>query len=194
MTAGDEPPSADRRSPTDGPEDPPDTVEDGPSDAVEDRAPDAVEDGPSGMESPASESSDAGPTASEATANPEAAGPTEEPGGRRAVEVPPSLYKVVTVFSTLLAVLFVVAGFGVLDMATTVVANPPASLILQLLALVGLPMQTLTAHRSTLALAVGLLGLALVVAGAGVYVYGSRFRAPGMGKPKDEADEGSGNG
>jgi hypothetical protein len=41
---------------------------------------------------------------------------------------------------------------------------------------------------------VGLAGLGLVAGGAGVYVYGSRFRAPGMGKPKDEADEGSGDG
>jgi hypothetical protein len=123
----------------------------------------------------------------------EAAGPKQVEGGRREVEVPQSLYKVVTVFSTLLSVLFVVVGFGVMDSATTVVSNPPAALVVQVLSVV-VPMDVLVANRSALALVVGLAGLGLVAGGAGVYVYGSRFRAPGMGKPKDEADEGSGDG
>lgn len=123
-----------------------------------------------------------------------AVGPTEGPGGRREVELPRSLYKIVTVFSTLLSVLFVVLGFVVLDAATTVLSNPPASVVVELLALAGPSVETLSTYSSTIAIVVGLLGLALVVAGAGVYVYGSRFRAPGMGKPKDEADEGSGDG
>jgi hypothetical protein len=123
----------------------------------------------------------------------QAAGPEQVQGGRREVEVPQSLYKVVTVFSTLLSVLFVVVGFSVMDSATTVVSNPPAALVVQVLSVV-VPMDVLVANRSALALVVGLAGLGLVAGGAGVYVYGSRFRAPGMGKPKDEADEGSGDG
>ena len=63
-----------------------------------------------------------------------------------------------------------------------------------MLALLGLSMGTLTAYSSAIALVVGLLGLALIASGAGIYVYGSRFRAPGMGKPKDEADERTGDG
>jgi hypothetical protein len=55
-------------------------------------------------------------------------------------------------------------------------------------------METLVASRSAIALVVGLAGLSLVVGGAAVYVYGSRFRAPGMGKPKDDRDEPSGDG
>ena len=39
-------------------------------------------------------------------------------GGGRDVEVPMDVYKAVTVFSTLIAVLFVVVGFVVLDEAT----------------------------------------------------------------------------
>jgi hypothetical protein len=109
------------------------------------------------------------------------------------VEVPKSLYKVVTVFSTLSSVLFVVVGFSVLDMARTVVSNPTGSAVVTLLS-VAVPLETLVASREVVALGIGLVGLALVAGGAGVYVYGSRFRAPGMGKPKDEADEDPGNG
>lgn len=120
-------------------------------------------------------------------------GPTRDSRGGSDVEVPDSLYRIVTVFSTLLSVVFVVVGFSVLDMARTVVSNPRGSLVVQLLALVG-SMDALVAARSTVALGVGLLGLGLVAAGAAVFVYGSRFRAAGMGKPKDEADEDSGDG
>jgi hypothetical protein len=146
-------------------------------------------DGPASDGSPAAdEQAVAGATDEQAVA-----GATSDGRGRREVEVPQSLYKVVTVFSTLLAVVLVVVGFSVMDMATTVLSNPPGSLVVQLLAVV-VPMETLAANRSVLALSVGLAGLALVAAGAGTYVYGSRFRAPGMGKPKDEADEASGDG
>jgi len=145
-------------------------------------------DGPTGA---AQDASGAAGTTGEADA--EAAGPTRASGGGREVEVPDSLYRIVTVFSTLLAVVLVVLGFSVLDMATTVVSNPPASLVVGVLSLV-VPMETLVAARSAVALGVGLVGLALVAGGAGVYVYGSRFRAPGMGKPKDEDDEASGDG
>lgn len=113
---------------------------------------------------------------------------------RREVVVPEHVYRVVTVFSTLLAIVGVVAGFAVLDAATTLVENPPGSLVVQVLAALGVPMATLTANRSLLALGVGLAGLALVAGGAAVYVYGTRFRAERMGKPKADAEEPSDDG
>lgn len=144
-----------------------------------------------GRSGPGSEAdaTDAGSSTTGQQGNEAAVGPTVGSSGRREVEVPRSLYKVVTVFSTLIAVLCVVFGFVALDAATTVLSNPPGSIVIRLLALAGPSVETLSAHSSTIAVLVGLLGLALVVVGAGVYVYGSRFRAPGMGKPKDEAEE-----
>jgi hypothetical protein len=86
--------------------------------------------------------------------------------GGRDVVVPLRLYKTVTVGSTLLAIAGVVGGFMILDAATN-------------------------AGRAALAEINGpmaILGLLLVLAGAGVFAYGSRFRAPGMGKAKDDTD------
>jgi hypothetical protein len=168
MPAGDEEPSTDRSPPVDAQERPDRNNE---ADATTDGAPSARE-----------------------HTDEEWVGPAEGAGGRREVVVPESLYRVVTVFSTLLSVLFVVLGFVVLDAATTVLSNPPASPVVRLLALAGPSVARLSTYSSTIAMTVGLLGLAFVVAGAGVYVYGSRFRAPGMGKPKDEAEEESGDG
>ena len=38
------------------------------------------------------------------------------------------------------------------------------------------------------------LGLALIVGGSAVYAFSTRFRTAGMGKSKDDTDEGSDNG
>ena len=94
-------------------------------------------------------------------------------GGRgRDVEVPLSVYKVVTVFSTLIAVVLVVGGFLALDAATRRATLPPAE-IDPVLTTVGL----------------------LAIAGGGVvYAFASRFRAPGMGTPKPDGAEGDGDG
>lgn len=142
-----------------------------------------------------SASDDAEPSAQDdpESSSREAAGATVGAGGRREVEVPDSLYKIVTVFSTLLAVLFVVVGLSVLSSATVVLSNPPGSLVVQLLSVL-VPMGLLVEFSGVIALVVALMGVALVAGGAAIYVFGSRFRAPGMGKPKDEADEGSGDG
>ncbi|UPV99502.1 hypothetical protein M0R88_13360 [Halorussus gelatinilyticus] len=90
----------------------------------------------------------------------------------REVEVPLRLYKVVTVFSTMFAVAFVVGGFIVLDTATQ-----RASLAL-----------------SEMNLPLAILGVAMIAAGALVYAFATRFRAEGMGKPKEQSDEPSNNG
>jgi FtsH-binding integral membrane protein len=82
------------------------------------------------------------------------------------------VYKAVTVFTTLFAVVTVVAGFIVLDSATN---RAQASL----------------AEVDPL---LALLGIGLIVAGAAAYAFSTRFRAEGMGKSKDDTDEGSDNG
>jgi hypothetical protein len=109
-------------------------------------------------------------------------------GGRRDVVVPMRVYKTVTVFSTLIAVVAVVVGFMLLDAATLQVSllRP---FVVDALSFVGL-----TVSSSVLSTGLALAGLAVVAFGAGVYVLGSRFRARGMGKSQEEADELSNNG
>ena len=97
---------------------------------------------------------------------------TDGESGAREVEVPLQLYKVVTVFSTMFAVAFVVGGFIVLDTAT----------------------QRATLSLSEIDLPLAILGVAMIAAGATVYAFATRFRAEGMGKPKDGSDEPSNNG
>ncbi|MFC7080745.1 DUF7315 family membrane protein [Halorussus caseinilyticus] len=97
---------------------------------------------------------------------------TEGESRAREVEVPLRLYKVVTVFSTMFAVAFVVGGFIVLDTAT----------------------QRAQLSVSEMDLPLAILGVAMIGAGALVYAFATRFRAEGMGKPKDEPDEPSNNG
>lgn len=104
-------------------------------------------------------------------------GGTDDPSGSsgravREVEVPLRVYKTVIVFSTLFSVVLVVGGFVVLDVATQR-ARLPLSDVNPILALVG---------------------LAMIVAGAGLYAFATRFRARGMGKSKEPGDESSDNG
>ncbi len=97
---------------------------------------------------------------------------TGESEGSRDVVVPIRVYKTVTVFSTMFAVIFVLAGFVMIDTATNR-ATAPLSEIDPILAS---------------------LGLLSLVGGAAVYAFSTRFRAEGMGKPKDDSDEDSDNG
>jgi hypothetical protein len=90
----------------------------------------------------------------------------------RDVVVPMRLYKTVTVFSTLFAIGFVLGGFVLLDVAT----------------------DRATADASEIDPGLAILGLAGIVGGAAVYAFSTRFRAEGMGKPKDEPDEPQNNG
>ena len=89
--------------------------------------------------------------------------------GGRDVVVPLRLYKTVTVFSTLFAVVFVLAGFVLVDVAT----------------------DQATASASEVDPVLAVSGLAAILAGAAIYAYSTRFRAAGMGKSKDQSDEGS---
>ena len=107
--------------------------------------------------------------ASDSTAPPDEAttdGGTEESAGGRDVAVPMHVYKAVTVFSTLFAVVAVVVGFVLLDEAT----------------------QRATAAPEEVNVALAVAGLLAIAAGAGTYAFSTRFRAAGMGNPKDEAD------
>lgn len=91
---------------------------------------------------------------------------------RREVVVPLSLYKVVTVFSTLLAVVLVVGGMIALDESTGRSTLEPDEISLPLAA----------------------VGVTAIVLGAGVYAFSTRFRAEGMGNPKEDSDEDSNDG
>ncbi|WP_425492333.1 DUF7315 family membrane protein [Halobellus inordinatus] len=109
-------------------------------------------------------------------------------GGRgRDVVVPMPLYKVVTVFSTLIAVVSVVFGFMLLDAATLNVSFL-GNFVRSVLAFVGL--QIADGILSTVFAAVG---LAIIAFGAGVYIIGTRFRARGMGKYQEDSGEDSNN-
>ena len=94
-----------------------------------------------------------------------------EPGGEDVV-VPLRLYKTVTVFSTLIAIVAILAGFVLLDKGTQRATASPEEVSLPLVA----------------------LALALIVGGSAVYAFSTRFRTAGMGKSKDDTDEGSDDG
>ncbi len=98
------------------------------------------------------------------------------------VVVPMELYKVVTVFSTLIAVFCVVFGFILLD-AATLDASLLRRALVDLFAAVGL-----TASEGAFEIGFAIAGIAFIGVGAGTYVMGTRFRAEGMGNPKDDAD------
>lgn len=92
--------------------------------------------------------------------------------GRREVVVPERLYRTVTVFSTLIAIVGVVAGFVLLD-ASTQQASVPVDQINPWLAA---------------------LGILAILGGGATYAYATRFRAEGMRKDKDATDEPTNNG
>jgi hypothetical protein len=98
------------------------------------------------------------------------------------------LYKTITVFSTLIAVVTVVAGFLLLDAATLQVSFLRA-VIAGVLGAVGLSVPT-----GVLSTVLAVIGLVVIGAGAGVYTIATRFRAEGMGKSQEDADEDSSNG
>ena len=54
--------------------------------------------------------------------------------------------------------------------------------------------QRATASPEEVSLPLVALALALIVGGSAVYAFSTRFRTEGMGKPKDDTDEGSNNG
>jgi VIT1/CCC1 family predicted Fe2+/Mn2+ transporter len=114
--------------------------------------------------------------------------------GRRDVVVPMRLYKTVTVFSTLGAVVAVVVGFVLLDAATGTggIVRVLASVIL--VGVAGVDVGVLDAWFRTLRPVFAVLGLVSIGLGAGVYILGSRFRTEGMGNAQDDPDEPSSDG
>lgn len=77
-----------------------------------------------------------------------------------------SVYKIVTVFSTFIAAALVVCGFILLDRAT----------------------QGATAPLGEINTILALIGVLVIVLGAGIYVFSTRFRTDEMGNPKNEAN------
>jgi uncharacterized membrane protein YedE/YeeE len=118
----------------------------------------------------------------------DAQGGVRDADGRRDVVVPMRLYKTVTVFSTLIAIVGVVFGFVLLD-AATIRLSLLRRVVIGLLRAVGV-----VPPDAVLSAVLAVLGLAAIGFGAGVYVLGTRFRAHGMGNPQEDADESSGNG
>jgi hypothetical protein len=105
--------------------------------------------------------------------------------GRRDVVVPMRLYKTVTVFSTLIAVVSVVFGFMLLDAATLNVS------FLGSFVTGGLSLLGVSVADGVVSTALAIAGLAVIGFGAGVYTLGTRFRARGMGKSQEDSDEDS---
>lgn len=93
---------------------------------------------------------------------------SEQSSGDSDVIVPIPVYKIVTVFSTLIAGAAVVAGFALLDTATQQAQAPVEEINVPL----------------------ALLGITAIVAGSAVYVFSTRFRTAGMGmgNAKDDGD------
>lgn len=97
--------------------------------------------------------------------------PDAERAGGRTVPVPVDVYKRVTVFSTLVATLFVVLGFTMFD-AASFETSPVRRVVAALLGALGL-----APAGDTVTVGFVLLGLGFIAFGAGVYVLGARFRA-----------------
>ncbi|KAB1189084.1 MULTISPECIES: hypothetical protein [Haloferax] len=108
--------------------------------------------------------------------------------GRRDIVVPMRLYKTITVFSTLIAVVSVVLGFVFLDAATLQVSALRAVLS-NVLSVVGIGVAD-----GLLSTVLAVFGLTIIAFGAVVYTLGTRFRARGMGKSQEDSGEGSNNG
>ena len=132
-----------------------------------DRTSDSAETPADGAEGPDEESGSEARTGSVSVERAD----VEEPGGGDVV-VPLRLYKTVTVFSTLIAIVAILAGFVLLDRGTQRATASPEEVSLPLVA----------------------LALALVVGGSAVYAFSTRFRTAGMGKSKDDTDEQSDDG
>ena len=108
-------------------------------------------------------------------------------GGSRDVAVPMPLYKTITVFSTLLAVLGVVLGFVLLD-ASVMRGGVVRVVVDAALSVFDVRVAPELWTRAQPVFAV--LGVASIGLGSTAYVLGSRFRAEGMG---DDENEGVGD-
>jgi hypothetical protein len=112
----------------------------------------------------------------------EPTGPRVGPDGREIV-VPFRLYKAVTVFSTLAAVVAYLIGFTLVDAATLQISFVRTTIV-YLLNSAGL-----YPSDDALVAVLAITGIAFIVAGTAVYVLGTRFRGQGMGKSQDDSGE-----
>ncbi len=109
-------------------------------------------------------------------------GPRVGPDGREIV-VPLRLYKTVTVFSTLAAIVTFFIGFTLVDAATLQISFVRTTILFVFEAAgIGLSEDVLTAL-----LAIG--GITSILLGTAIYVLGTRFRAQGMGKAQEDSSE-----
>lgn len=90
------------------------------------------------------------------------------------IVVPLRMYKGITVFSTLVATALVVFGFFLFDAATQP-GNPIRRLVVGTFELLGWVPPT-----GVVDVAFGLLGVAVILLGAGSYILGSRFKTAEM--------------
>lgn len=155
-------------------------------DADDDARTDAVADGTSESKESSGDEPDESHSNHRVRAD-EEFGPVEDTGPRDIV-VPARLFKLVTVATTLLAVPAVVLGFMFLD-AATLQTSVARRTVLFVVSWLGLPID-----ESLVSVLLGLVGIGLIAAGAGIYIVGSRFRAAGMGNAEEDTDEGSTNG
>jgi hypothetical protein len=109
-------------------------------------------------------------------------GPRVGPDGREIV-VPFRLYKAVTVFSTLAAVVAFVIGFTLVDAATLQISFVWTAIVTLLNS------GGLYPSDDALVAALAITGIAFIVGGTAVYVLGTRFRGQGMGKSQDDSGE-----
>jgi len=97
------------------------------------------------------------------------------------VVVPMRMYKGITVFSTLTAVVLVVLGFFLFDAATQT-GNPIRQFFVWLAGLVGL-----VPASGVLNVGFGLAGIVSILLGAGAYVLGTRFKTSDMLSDSDRS-------
>ncbi|MDZ5811967.1 hypothetical protein U4E84_11500 [Halorubrum sp. AD140] len=112
----------------------------------------------------------------------EPTGPQVGPDGREVV-VPFRLYKAVTVFSTLAAVVAYLIGFTLVDAATLQISFVRTTIVYLLNSAGIYP------SDDVLVATLATVGIGFIVVGTAVYVLGTRFRGRGMGKSQDDADE-----
>jgi hypothetical protein len=112
----------------------------------------------------------------------EPTGPRIGPDGREVV-VPFRIYKAVTVFSTLAAVVAYLIGFTLVDAATRQISFVRTTIV-YLLNSAGL-----YPSDDALVAVLAITGIAFILGGTAVYVLGTRFRGQGMGKSQDDSGE-----
>ncbi len=112
----------------------------------------------------------------------EPTGPRTGPDGREVV-VPFRLYKAVTVFSTLAAVLAYLVGFTLVDAATLQISFVRTAIVYVVNSAGFSP------SDDVLVAVLAITGIAFLVLGTVVYVLGTRFRGQGMGKSQDDSSE-----